>query len=133
MDCSCTLDPVVFLFIDLFTVYLCQTCRFIVLILLRHAEPELSWREQQLEKQTATSVWRTGPVNTQIDDFDSAKLKPNQRAGKRREKFLKFNRKVLRLKQFEKNLGLSSLPVSDAYSLYQYAVHPDIHCSRSSS
>jgi len=59
-------------------------------------EPELSWREQQLERQTATSVWRTGPVNTQIDDFDSAKLKPNQRAGKRREKFLKFNRKVLR-------------------------------------
>ncbi len=133
MDCSCTLDHLVCLFLDLFTVYLCQTCIFVVLILLRHAEPELSWREQQLEKQTATSVWRTGPVSTQIDDFDSAKLKPNQRAGKKREKFLKFNRKVLRLNNSRKKLVLSSLPVSDAYSLYQYAAHPDIHCSRSCS
>ena len=97
------------LFLDLFTVYLCQTCIFVVLILLRHAEPELSWREQQLEKQTATSVWRTGPVSTQIDDFDSAKLKPNQRAGKKREKFLKFNRKVLRLKKFGKKIRFEQL------------------------
>eukprot|EP00286_Rhodomonas_abbreviata_P009235 CAMPEP_0181324586 /NCGR_PEP_ID=MMETSP1101-20121128/20444_1 /TAXON_ID=46948 /ORGANISM="Rhodomonas abbreviata, Strain Caron Lab Isolate" /LENGTH=645 /DNA_ID=CAMNT_0023432783 /DNA_START=141 /DNA_END=2078 /DNA_ORIENTATION=+ len=30
------------------------------------------------------------------EDFDTAKLRPNQRAGYRREKFLKFNNKVLR-------------------------------------
>ena len=43
------------------------------------------------------SVWKTGPVTTKRpDDFDSARLKPSQRAGYKRERFLKFNNKVLR-------------------------------------
>ena len=47
--------------------------------------------------QAATNVWKTGPTNSQRgDDFDSARLKPNQREGWKRERFLKFNNKVLR-------------------------------------
>ena len=60
-------------------------------------DPEPSWREEQEMMQAATSVWKTGPTNTQRgDEFDTARLKPNQRAGYKREKFLKFNNKVLR-------------------------------------
>jgi len=60
-------------------------------------EPEPSWREEQEQRQTATDVWKTGPVTTKRpDDFDSARLKPSQRAGYKRERFLKFNNKVLR-------------------------------------
>jgi hypothetical protein len=60
-------------------------------------DPEPSWREEQEMMQRATDVWKTGPVTTQRgSDFDSARLKPNQRAGYKRERFLKFNNKVLR-------------------------------------
>jgi hypothetical protein len=60
-------------------------------------DPEPSWREEQEMMQAATSVWKTGPTNSQRgNDFDTARLKPNQRAGYKREKFLKFNNKVLR-------------------------------------
>ena len=59
-------------------------------------EAEKSMREQYMDSMTATHVWKTGPTPKRSDDFDSATLKPSQRAGYKREKFLKFNNKVLR-------------------------------------
>eukprot|EP00288_Rhodomonas_lens_P019202 CAMPEP_0177694568 /NCGR_PEP_ID=MMETSP0484_2-20121128/3002_1 /TAXON_ID=354590 /ORGANISM="Rhodomonas lens, Strain RHODO" /LENGTH=646 /DNA_ID=CAMNT_0019205453 /DNA_START=26 /DNA_END=1966 /DNA_ORIENTATION=+ len=58
-------------------------------------EPEKSDDSIGMGRSTRGGTSATGGSRMN-EEFDTAKLRPNQRAGYRREKFLKFNNKVLR-------------------------------------